>query len=128
MVTPLSAFASAGTSALTTTPPSDRMRLLVASIKGWAWADKNRDKAVDILVTEYPNLVRADEREAADVMLAYSFGDVARAQGWGTMDPANWADQIGLYSDLGQFTARTPKVDDVITLDLLKATQAARRV
>jgi NitT/TauT family transport system substrate-binding protein len=99
---------------------------LRASAKGWQWADKNRDAAVDILVKEYPNLDRADERIAADVMLAYSFGDAARAGGWGTMDPAIWQDQIALYSQLGQFTAKTPKVDDVITLDLLKATQAAR--
>lgn len=98
-----------------------------AAAKGWAWADKNRDQAVDLLVKEYPNLNRADERAAADVMLAYSFGDNARAQGWGSMDPAIWAEQIALYSELGQFTARTPKVDDVITLDILKATQAARR-
>jgi NitT/TauT family transport system substrate-binding protein len=42
------------------------------------------------------------------------------------MDPAIWQDQITLYSELGQFTARTPKVDEVITLDILKATQAAR--
>ena len=99
-----------------------------AAAKGWTWADKNRDQAVDMLVKEYPNLNRADERVAADVMLAYSFGDVARAQGWGTMDPANWQEQIALYSELGQFTARTPKVDEVVTLDILKATQAARRV
>ena len=59
-------------------------------------------------------------------MLSYSFGDSARAQGWGTMDPAVWAEQIALYSELGQFTAKTPKVDEVITMDLLKATQAAR--
>ena len=98
-----------------------------AAAKGWSWADKNRDQAVDILVKEYPNLNRADERAAADVMLAYSFGEVARAQGWGSMDPANWQDQIALYSELGQFTARTPKVEDVITLDILKATQAARQ-
>jgi NitT/TauT family transport system substrate-binding protein len=100
---------------------------LRAAAKGWAWADKNRDQAVDLLVKEYPNLDRGDERAAADVMLGYSFGDTARAQGWGTMDPANWQEQIALYSDLGQFTARTPKVDEVITLDLLKATQAARQ-
>ena len=98
-----------------------------ASAKGWQWADKNRDAAVDLLVKEYPNLDRNDERAAADVMLSYSFGDTARAQGWGTMDPAVWQDQIALYSDLGQFTARTPKVDEVITMDLLKATQAARQ-
>ena len=101
---------------------------LRAAAKGWAWADKNRDQAVDMLVKQYPNLNRADERVAADVMLGYSFGDVARAQGWGAMDPAVWQEQIALYSELGQFTARTPKVEDVITLDLLKATQAARRL
>ena len=99
---------------------------LRASARGWQWADKNRDAAVDSLVKEYPNLDRADERVAADVMLAYSFGDAARAGGWGTMDAAIWQDQITLYSELGQFTARTPKVDEVITLDILKATQAAR--
>jgi len=59
-------------------------------------------------------------------LLAYSFGDAARVGGWGTMDPAIWQDQIALYSELGQFTAKTPKVGDVITLDILKATQAAR--
>ena len=100
---------------------------LRGSAKGWHWADKNRDQAVDILVKEYPNLDRADERIAADVMLAYAFGDVARTQGWGTMDPAVWQEQIALYSELGQFTAKTPKVEDVITLDVLKATQAARK-
>ena len=100
---------------------------LRATARGWSYADKNRDQAVDILVKEYPNLNRADERAAADVMLAYSFGDVAKAQGWGSMDPANWQEQIALYSELGQFTARTPKVEDVITLDILKATQAARQ-
>ena len=97
-----------------------------AAGQGLAWADKNRDQAVDILVKEYPNLDRADERVAADVMLAYSFGDAAARGGWGTMDPAIWQDQIALYSELGQFTAKTPKVDEVITLDILKATQAAR--
>jgi NitT/TauT family transport system substrate-binding protein len=97
-----------------------------ACAKGWQWADKNRDQAVDILVKEYPNLVRDDERIAADVMLNYSFGDTARSLGWGGMDPANWQDQIALYSELGQFTARTPKVEDVITLDILNATLSAR--
>ena len=61
-------------------------------------------------------------------MLSYSFGDVAKVQGWGAMDPANWQEQIALYSQLGQFTAKTPKVEEVITLDILKATQAARKV
>ena len=99
---------------------------LRASARGWQFADKNRDQAVDMLIKEYPNLNRDDERLAIDVMLGYSLSDAARTQGWGTMDPAIWQEQIALYSELGQFTNRTPKVDEVITMDILKATQAAR--
>jgi len=99
---------------------------LRASARGWQFADKNRDQAVDMLIKEYPNLNRDDERLAIDVMLGYSLSDAARSQGWGTMDPAIWQEQIALYSELGQFTNRTPKVDEVITMDILKATQAAR--
>ena len=35
-------------------------------------------------------------------------------------------EQIDLYASLGQFTKRTPKVDEVMTLDVLKATDAGR--
>jgi NitT/TauT family transport system substrate-binding protein len=97
-----------------------------ATAKGWYYAQANRDQAVDLLVKEYPNLVRQDEREALDVMLTYAFTDTTRTEGWGTMDPAVWQDQIKLYSDLGQFTKRTPKLEEVMTLDILKATADAR--
>ena len=40
--------------------------------RGWEYAYKNRDEAVDLLVKEYPNLDRADERGAADVLLTYA--------------------------------------------------------
>lgn len=99
---------------------------LRASARGWQYVDKNRDAAVDLLVKEYPNLNREDERVAVDVMLSYALGDVARSQGWGSMDPAVWQEQIALYSELGQFTARVPTLEEVITMDLLKATQADR--
>ena len=65
-------------------------------IKGWQWAEKNRDAAVGLAVKAYPNLDRADELVAADVMLSDSFDDGARVQGWGTMDPAVWAEQFAL--------------------------------
>ena len=42
------------------------------------------------------------------------------------MDPAVWQDQISLYSQLGQFTAKTPKLDEVMTMDVLNATRDAR--
>jgi NitT/TauT family transport system substrate-binding protein len=94
--------------------------------RGWHYAEANRDQAVDMLVKEYPNLNREDERVALDAMLTYSFSDLTRSQGWGAMDPAVWQDQINLYQQLGQFSAGAPKLNDVITLDILKATQAAR--
>jgi NitT/TauT family transport system substrate-binding protein len=99
---------------------------LRATARGWAYADANREKAVELLVAEYPNLKKDDELVALDTMLHYSFGELTKTKGWGAMDPAIWKDQIDLYARLGQFTARTPKVEDVMTLDILKATEAAR--
>jgi NitT/TauT family transport system substrate-binding protein len=99
---------------------------LRATSRGWQYALANRDQAVDHLVKEYPNLVREDERVALDTMLQYSFGDLTKVQGWGSMEPSVWQEQITLYSQLGQFTAGAPKLNDVITMDILKATQSAR--
>jgi len=94
--------------------------------KGWGYAYANRDKAVELLVKEFPNLVAADEREALEPMLKYAFSPKTAAEGWGTMDPAVWQDQIKLYADLGQFTKRTPKLEEVMTMDILNATADAR--
>jgi NitT/TauT family transport system substrate-binding protein len=101
-------------------------KFLSATGKGWAYAYANRDKAVELLVKEFPNLVAADEREAIEPMLKYAFSAKTAAEGWGTMDPAVWQDQINLYSELGQFSKRTPKLEEVMTLDILKATADAR--
>ncbi len=97
-------------------------RYLRASARGWAFAYANRDRAIELLVKQYPNLVAADEREAADVMLDYAFDEHTKAGGYGTMDPAVWQDQLDLYASLGQFTKRTPKVGEVMTMDVLSAT------
>jgi NitT/TauT family transport system substrate-binding protein len=101
-------------------------KFLRATGKGWAYAYANRDKAVELLVKEFPNLVAADEREALEPMLKYAFSASTATEGWGTMDPAVWQDQIKLYSDLGQFSKRTPKLEEVMTMDILKATADAR--
>jgi NitT/TauT family transport system substrate-binding protein len=101
-------------------------RFLRASARGWGFAYANRDQAIDFLVKQYPNLVAADERVAADVLLAYIFDEHTKAGGYGTMDAAVWQDQIDLYAGLGQFTKRTPKRDEVMTLDILAATADAR--
>lgn len=101
-------------------------RFLRASARGWGYAYHNRDKAVALLIKQYPNLVEADERAAAAVMLDYAFDEATKKGGYGTMDPAVWQDQIDLWAKLGQFANRTPKLDDVMTLKILQATAASR--
>ena len=102
------------------------VRFLRAASHGWAFAYENRDKAIELLVKEFPNLNSADERAAADVMLSYCFNANTKLNGYATMDPQVWQDQIDTWSQLGQFTKRTPKVDEVMTLDILNATQDSR--
>jgi NitT/TauT family transport system substrate-binding protein len=101
-------------------------RYLRASAKGWGFAYANRDRAIELLIKQYPNLVAADERAAADVMLDYTFDERTKQGGYGTMEPDVWKDQINLYASLNQFTKRTPKLDEVMTLDILKATADSR--
>ena len=106
--------------------PAVLAAFLRASAKGWAFAHANRDHAVELLVKQYPNLVAADERAAADVMLDYCFDAHTKEAGFGAMEPAVWQSQIELYANLGQFTKRVPKLEEVMTLDILNATADAR--
>jgi NitT/TauT family transport system substrate-binding protein len=101
-------------------------KFLRATGKGWAYAHANRPQAVDFLVKEFPNLNRADELAALDVMLEYAFGPKTATDGWGTMDPEVWREQIALYAQLGQFSKRTPRLEEVMTLDVLRATAGTR--
>jgi len=103
-------------------------KYLRASAKGWefAYQPANRDKAVELLVKEFPNLKASDERESLDTQLKFGFSPRTKTEGWGAMDPAIWQDQISLYAELGQFSKRVPKLEDVMTLDVLKATAGSR--
>ena len=103
-------------------------KYLRASAKGWGFVyqPENRAKAVEMLVKEFKNLNAKDEAEALEAQLKFSFSARTRTEGWGAMDPAVWQDQITTYADLGQFTKRVPKVDEVMTLDILKMTADAR--
>ena len=104
--------------------PDLLQRFLRATASGWHHANRNRDQAVELLVKEFPSLNQADERVAIDVFMEYVFNDETKAKGWGNMDPAVWQEQISAYAQLGQFRARTPKVEDIMTLDILQATQS----
>jgi len=94
--------------------------------RGYEYTQKNPEKAVDLLVKEYPNFKRADELEGVKVLLSFAFNDNTKATGWGAFDPKVWQDQITLYDELKQFTAGAPKLDDVITTSILDATKDAR--
>ena len=90
----------------------------------------NRDKAVELLVKEFPNLDAKDEREAVDdddeIRL---LGARPRPSGWGTMDPAVWQDQIDLYAKLGQFSqahAEARRGDDARRSSRPRPTRARR--
>jgi len=106
--------------------PDILARFLRAAARGWGYVYANRDHAVELLVKAYPNLVAKDERAAVDVMLAATFTAATKTGGYGTMDPTVWQDQISLWSQLGQFAKHAPKLDEVMTLDILKATATAR--
>lgn len=101
-------------------------KYIAATAKGWQFVKENPGKAVELLVKEFPNLKADDERVAVDVMLKFAFNDNTKANGWGAMDPAVWQEQIDQYAALGQFSKRVPKVDEVMTLALLKATDKSR--
>ncbi len=106
--------------------PEVLVRFLRATARGWAYANKNRDAATELLLKEYPNLNRADEREAIDSLMSYAYNSNTFNNGWGAMDRAIWQDQIQQFADLGQFTKRVPKVDEVMTMDILNATREYR--
>ena len=97
-----------------------------ATSRGWEYALKNTEKAVDFLVKEYPNLKRDDEVEGSKALLAFAFNANTQANGWGAFDPAVWQEQIKLYDELKQFSAGPPKLEDVITSRILDATKSQR--
>ena len=97
-----------------------------ASSRGWAYAYQNPEKAVELLLKEYPNLVREDELVAVPTLDKFVFTAATKAKGWGTFEPAVWQQQIDLYDELKQFSAGPPKLDDVMTTAILEATKDVR--
>ena len=108
------------------TAPQQLAAFLRATARGWHFAKARPEHALDMLVESYPTLDRDDERMGLATMLEYSFADAAATEGWGTMSPAIWREQIALFTQLGLFTAPPPRLEDVITMDILDATRTAR--
>lgn len=105
----------------------DKVQAMIRAIsKGWGWVHDNPDAAVDILVERFPNLDKTNELAAVPLVVGYSFNETTKEQGWGTMSTDNWQAQIDIYDQLGQFANGAPKLNDVVTLDILKATADVR--
>ena len=102
-------------------------RFLTASARGWGEARANPEAGVDHLVAEYRNLSRESELEAVGPVLGFSFNDVTARDGWAAMHPDNWQAQIDTYAQLGQFKGETPTVDDVMSTEILAATESVRK-
>ena len=103
------------------------VRYLTGSARGWGYAKENPEAAVDHLVEEYRNLDRASELEAVVPVLGFSFNDTTASEGWAAMNPENWQKQIDIYADLEQFKGDVPAVGDVMTTDILAATEELRK-
>ncbi len=102
------------------------VRFMRATARGWMYAKDHMDEAAELLVAEYPNLNRDDERVEIEAMLAFAFEDKAKELGWGAMDVGMWEEQIHMYKELGQFTNHVPTVSEVMTMKVLNATQSYR--
>ena len=103
------------------------VRYLTGSARGWGYARENPEAAVDHLVSEYRNLDRASELEAVGPVLGFSFDGTTARDGWAAMNRKNWQAQIDAYADLGQFKGAVPGVADVMTTDVLAATEPLRK-
>jgi len=107
----------------------DQVTAMIRAIsRGWGWVHDNPEAAVDILVERYPNMDRESEMKAVDMAIAYSFNENTAKGGWGVMTRENWQTQLDTYEQLGQFSSAAPKVDDVMTLEVLERTSAERPV
>ena len=69
----------------------------------------------------------ASELEAVGTVLGFSFDGTTAQDGWAAMNPANWQAQIDTYVGLGQFKGPTPSLADVMTTDVLAATEPLRK-
>jgi NitT/TauT family transport system substrate-binding protein len=99
---------------------------LRATARGWKYTYENRDKAIEILVKANGNLEPKETRSALDSLLKFEFDDKTATNGWGTMDPAVWEEQIKTYADLNQFTGPAPKLEDFMTTAILESTKDVR--
>jgi NitT/TauT family transport system substrate-binding protein len=101
-------------------------RFVRASAKGWAYAYQNLDAAVANLLKVQPELDPVNARATAEQLVKFAYDENTRSHGWGAMSAQVWQEQIDLFKELEQFTARVPAVDEVYTGEILEMTRDAR--
>ena len=106
--------------------PEQLSAFLRAAGKGWALAHRDLERAVALVVEQYPILRYEDELRAARAHLPHVFTEATLETGWATMSPESWRRQIDLYERLGQFRERPPRLDEVMTMAILDATAETR--
>jgi NitT/TauT family transport system substrate-binding protein len=97
-----------------------------ATARGWDFARQNPDEATDMLVKQFSGLEKDAQLAAGKKLMTYMFNDDTAKDGWGIMTADNWQSQLDLWAQLKQFKGATPKVEDVMTLDILSATADKR--
>lgn len=105
---------------------NDLQAFLNATAKGWDYARQNPDEAIDLLLKQFSGLDKAAQLAAGKKLMTYMFNDDTAKDGWGVMNKENWQSQLDLWAQLKQFKGATPKVEDVMTLDILNATAGDR--
>ncbi|MCB1340565.1 MAG: ABC transporter substrate-binding protein [Pseudooceanicola sp.] len=106
---------------------SDKVAAAIRAIsRGWGAVMADPEAGVDALVERYPNLDKAAEMQAVPLVLGFSFNELTRANGWGQMSADNWQAQIDAYDALGQFANGAPKLEDLVTMEILEATADTR--
>lgn len=104
----------------------DLAAFVTATAKGWDYARQNPDEAVDLLVKQFSGLDKSAQVASGKKLMTYMFNDDTAKEGWGVMTKENWQSQLDLWAQLKQFKGATPKVDDVMTLQVLEATKEQR--
>lgn len=106
--------------------PEILVGFLKAVARGWHYARAHPDEAVAALVEANPNMAAGEAGDGLQALLKFEFTDETKVEGWGTMDPKVWQAQIDTYADIGQFTAGTPALADVMTTSILDQTKDFR--
>ncbi len=99
---------------------------LRATGRGWELAHADPERAVGMLVEQFPVLRREDELLAARRQMPYVFNEQTAAHGWGTMSAETWSEQLATYDRLGQFARGAPRLEEIFSLEVLDATSAQR--